>query len=273
MPLVIPLLRAAHVQPALAVTAMTTALAVSAGRGASSVWVALALLSGQLFVGWSNDWLDRDRDRRSGRSDKPVAAGQVAASAVGVAALVAVAACVPLSLANGWRAGLVHLAAVASAGLYNLRLKATVLSPLPYAFSFGSLPYVVTYGLAGHPAPPPWAPLAASLLGMGAHFVNTLPDQGDDLREGIRGVPQRIGRTPSLLAGASLLLAAGVVLAVLPAGTPGAASLALLAVQAACVAALVVVARLGHERAAWSLTLASAALAVALLLAQGSSLA
>lgn len=263
----IPLLRAAHVQPALAVTAMTTALAVSAGRGVSSVWVALALLSGQLFVGWSNDWLDRDRDRRSGRSDKPVAAGQVSASVVGRAAVVAVVACVPLSLAIGVRPGLVHLAAVASAGLYNLRLKATLLSPLPYAFSFGSLAYVAA------DSPPGWAPLAASLLGMGAHFVNTLPDQGDDLREGIRGLPQRIGRTPSLVTGATLLLAAGIVLAVLPSGPPRAASLALLAAQASCVAALVVVARLGHERAAWSLTLASAALAVALLLAQGSALA
>ncbi|HEX8001913.1 MAG TPA: UbiA family prenyltransferase [Mycobacteriales bacterium] len=268
----IPLLRASHVQPAVAVTAMTTALAVAAGRGWSSVWVALALLSGQLFVGWSNDWLDRERDRRSGRSDKPIAAGEVAASAVGRAALVAVALCVPLSLANGWRAGLVHLAAVASAGLYNLRVKATVASPLPYAFSFGSLPYVVTYGLPGHPAPRPWAPLAASLLGMGAHFVNTLPDQGDDLREGIRGLPQRIGRTPSLLCGAALLLAAGVALAVLPDGGPGAA-IVLLGAQAACVAALVVAARLGRERLAWTLTIGSAVLAVALLLAQGSALA
>ena len=268
----IPLLRAAHVQPAVAVTAMTTTLGVTAGRGGSAVWLFLAMLSGQLFVGWSNDWLDRDRDAAAGRRDKPIAAGQVSASAVGAAALVAVGLCVPLSLANGWRAGLVHLAAVASAGLYNLRVKATLLSPLPYAFSFGSLPYVVTYGLPGHPAPPPWAPLAASLLGMGAHFVNTLPDQGDDLREGIRGLPQRMGRTPSLLAGAALLLAAGVVLAVLPAGSPGAA-LVLLVAQAGCVAALVVVARLGYDRAAWSLTIASALLAVALLLAQGSSLA
>ena len=271
MPRVIPLLRASHIQPAVAVTAMTTALAVSAGRGASSAWVALALLSGQLFVGWSNDWLDRDRDRRSGRTDKPVAAGQVSARAVGTAALVALALCVPFSLANGWRAGLVHLAAVASAGLYNLRLKATALSPLPYAVSFGSLPYVVTYGLPSHPRPPGWAPLAASLLGMGAHFVNTLPDQGDDLREGIRGLPQRIGRTPSLLAGAVLLLGAGAVLAIAPEGPPGAA-LPLLAAQAGAVLALVAAARAGHERAAWTLTLASAALAVALLLAQGSAL-
>ena len=58
----IPLLRAAHVQPMLAVTALVTALAVSAGRSFGAGWVCLAILSGQLFIGWSNDWLDRDRD-------------------------------------------------------------------------------------------------------------------------------------------------------------------------------------------------------------------
>jgi 4-hydroxybenzoate polyprenyltransferase len=270
---VLPLLRAAHVQPLLAVTALVTALAVAAGRGAGSVWVCLAILSGQLFVGWSNDWLDRDRDRAAGRTDKPVAAGQVPARVVGAAALVAVALCVPLSLANGWRAGLVHLGAVASAGLYNARLKATPVSPVPYALSFGSLPYFVTLGLPGHPAPPLWAPLGAALLGAGAHFVNTLPDQEADVRLGVRGLPQRIGRTPSLLAGALLLAAAGAVLALLPAGSPRPATLALLATQLAAVAGVVAAARMDHARGAWTLTLVAAALAVALLLARGSALA
>ena len=262
----IPLLRAAHVQPAVAVTAMTTALAVSAGRGWSSVWVALALLSGQLFVGWSNDWLDRDRDRRGGRTDKPVAAGEVPASRVGAAALLALAACVPLSLAIGVRPGLVHLAAVASAGLYNLRLKATVASPLPYAFSFGSLAYVVA------PSPPAWAPLAAALLGTGAHFVNTLPDQENDLREGIRGLPQRIGRTPSLVTGALLLLAAASILAFAPPGEPGAVVVALFVGHVGSAGTLLVLARRGNERAAWTPTIVAAVFAVALLVAQGSAL-
>lgn len=269
----IPLLRASHVQPMLAVTALVTALAVAAGRGWGSVWVGLAILSGQLFTGWSNDWLDRSRDAASGRSDKPIAAGQVSASLVGWCALVAFVACVPLSLANGWRAGLVHVGAVVSAGLYNLRLKATPVSPLPYAVSFGSLPWFVTLGLPGHPLAPAWAPLGAALLGMGAHFVNTLPDQDDDLRQGVRGLPQRIGRSASLLAGALLLAAAGVVLAVLPPGTPRRATRVLLAVQLLAVLGVVVAGRRGGGRAAWTLTLVTAALAVVLLLAQGARLA
>ena len=52
----------------------------------------------------------------------------------------AAALCVPLSFAMGWAAGAAHLVAVASAAGYNLGLKATALSPLPYALSFGLVP-------------------------------------------------------------------------------------------------------------------------------------
>ncbi len=269
----VPLLRAAHLQPALAVTVMTTALGVFAGRGGSAGWLFLAMLTGQLFVGWSNDWLDYARDVAAGRSDKPVAAGQVSRRAVGLAAVVAAALCVPLSLLNGALAGLVHLAAVASAGAYNAWLKRTPLSPVPYAVSFGSLPYFVTLGLPGRPLPPWWAPGAAALLGVGAHFVNTLPDQTDDRRLGVYGLPQRVGRTASLLAGALLLLGAGLLLAVAPAGAPSALAYVLAALQVAAVVAVVAAARLGRERDAWTLTLVAAGLAVALLLANGASLA
>jgi 4-hydroxybenzoate polyprenyltransferase len=262
------LLRASHLQPALAVTAMTTALAVRAGRGWGAIWVALAMLSGQAFVGWSNDWLDRDRDRAAGRTDKPVAAGAVGSRAVGFAAVGAVLLCVPLSLANGLLAGAVHLGAVASAGAYNAWLKRTLASWLPYAVSFLSLPYFVSFGLPGHPAPPWWMPVAAALLGVGAHFVNTLPDQADDVRLGVRGLPQRIGRTPSLVCGAVLLVAAGALLAVAPRGSSGGALL-LLGAQVAAVAGVVFCAVVRRDRAAWSLTILSALLAVALLLVQG----
>src|SRR3954469_18999225 len=123
-----PLIQACHPEPTAAVTAITTALAVSAGRGAGSAWVAAALLSGQLSIGWSNDWIDADRDRRSGRPDKPVVRGELAPQTLRAAALSAAAACVPLSLAMGAEAGILHLLAVAAAWAYNLRLKSTWLS-------------------------------------------------------------------------------------------------------------------------------------------------
>jgi 4-hydroxybenzoate polyprenyltransferase len=267
---VIGLVRACHWQPTLAVTAIATSLALSVGRGAGALLVAAAVVTGQLSVGWSNDYIDRHRD--VGRDDKPIATGDVNASTVRRAALGAIIVCVPLSLASGWRAGAVHVAAVGAAWAYNLGLKATVLSPVPYLVAFGLLPAFVTLGKVGHPLPPMWAFIGAALLGCGAHFVNTLSDLDDDLRFGIRGLPQRLGASASLIIGALLLDAAALILALAPAGPPGVAVLGLLVLAMLLVVGLIVAARRGHPKAAWYLTLATALLAVTLLLANGSAL-
>jgi 4-hydroxybenzoate polyprenyltransferase len=206
---------ACHLGPTVAVTALAAALAVSAD--ARPVRVCLAFLTGQLSVGWSNDWVDAERDRAVARPDKPVVQG-LPVAAVRTAALLAATACVPLSLALGWRAGLAHLVAVASAWAYNLGLKATLLSWLPFALSFGLVPNVIT--LVRHVAAPWWATAAGALLGVGAHAANVLPDLAQDALTGVRGLPQRLGaRGASLLAGVCLVTASLVLspLAVVPA--------------------------------------------------------
>ena len=266
----IGLVRACHWQPTLAVTAIATSLALSVGRGTGALLVVAAVVTGQLSVGWSNDYIDRHRD--ADRDDKPIATGDVSAAVVQRAALVALIVCVPLSLASGWRAGAVHLAAVAAAWMYNLGLKATVLSPVPYIVAFGLLPAFVTLGKVGHPLPPVWAFVGAALLGCGAHFVNTLSDLDDDLRFGIRGLPQRLGAATSLRLGALLLDAAALTLALAPPGHPSMATLVLLILAIFFVVGRIVAARHGHPKAAWYLTLATALLAVTLLLANGSAL-
>ena len=119
------LLRASHFQPTLAVTVITGVLAAVAGRGLGTVAVVAAVLAGQLSVGWSNDWIDRDRDLRAGRDDKPIVSGAVAATVVERAAITALVLTVPLSLLSGWRAASVHLVAVLAAWAYNLGLKRT----------------------------------------------------------------------------------------------------------------------------------------------------
>jgi len=269
---VIPLLRACHLQPTLAVTAIATTLAVSAGRGAGSAWVALAVLAGQLSVGWSNDYLDRDRDRLAGRADKPIVAGGVAARTVGAGAVAAAVLCVPLSLLSGWRAGSIHLAAVAVAWAYNGWLQGTVASVVPYALAFGVLPAFVTLGLPGHPWPPAWATCAAALMGSGAHFVNPLPDLGGDASTGIRGLAHRVGPAGSLFLGALLMASATAVLVAAPPGGLGGVGWALASAAAAAAGGVVGVGLTGRLRAAWSLTLGVAVLNVAVFLARGGSL-
>jgi 4-hydroxybenzoate polyprenyltransferase len=195
----------------LAVTAISIGYALSLHRSPHGiVLVGLAVLAGQLSTGWQNDALDADEDRRNERRAKPIVAGSVARSSVAAAALIAGAVCVPLSLASGWRAGAIHLGAVAFALAYNLRLKATVLSALCYAAAFGALPVFIACGAPGAPLGPWWAATAAAALGIGAHVVNTLPDREADLASGTLGLPQRMSlRTDALLAGGAFVGAAG----------------------------------------------------------------
>jgi len=161
---------------------------------------------------------------------------------------------VPLSLLSGWRAAVVHLVAIGSAWAYNLWLKATVVSPLPYAVSFGLLPAFVTLGLPGHPWPRPAVMVATGLLGVGAHFVNTLADREDDARSGIVGLPQRMSARWALVTGVGLLTSCAVTIRLLGGRAPLAQSVLLATTLLA--AALVVVTTLrDRPRAAWSWTL------------------
>ncbi|MEU9148872.1 UbiA family prenyltransferase, partial [Streptomyces sp. NPDC048349] len=214
------LLAACHPLPAAAVTLFTAALAAAAGHGpAGGAAAAGAVAAGQLSVGWCNDRADLRRDLAVGRRDKPLVAGTVSPAAVTRAAGLALLVCVPLSLAAGLLAGAVHLLGVAAAWGYNLRLKGTAASWLPYALAFGLLPAFVTLGLPGAPWPPPWLTLAAALLGAGAHFANVLPDIADDLATGVVGLPQRLGARRSAALAALLVLGSA---AALVAGPPGA---------------------------------------------------
>lgn len=227
----VALAKAAHPFPSLAVTAAATLLATGAGNSASTcVLVAAAVLAGQLSVGWSNDRIDLDRDRRVGHPGKPVAAGEVSLWSVNVAIVLAVVATVVLSLLLGWRAGGAYLVAVAAAWAYNAWLKRTWLSWLPYTVGFALLPAVATFALPDRPAPAGWVVAAAGLVGTAVNFVNALPHLADHPLSDVHGAPDRLGAHVSLLIGAGLILASSVVVAVLPPRAPDALSWAQLAV-------------------------------------------
>jgi 4-hydroxybenzoate polyprenyltransferase len=260
------LLRACHPEPTAAVTAMITALAVTTGRDVPGVLaVAAAVLAGQLSIGWLNDALDAHRDAAVGRTDKPVAAGVVSVRTVGIAAAVAAAVSVPLSFVSGPLAGAVHLVAVAAGWAYDVGLKATRWSVLPYVVCFGLLPVFVVLGLPGSPAPPWWLPATGALLGAGAHFANVLPDLDDDAATRVRGLPHRLGAARSRVAAALLLLAATVVLA-LAAPLPAVLAWTVPTLAAVVLAAGFRAGRRAGSRAPFRAVLAVAAIAVLLLL-------
>jgi len=208
------LARACHPLPTAAMTVVITVIAWSVGwRWPGLLGVAVAVLLGQLSVGWSNDAIDADVDRRAGRAEKPTVAGDVSPRllwALACTALVAAAA------ASWWVAGLVggsfHVVAVLLAWSYNAGLSRTVWSWLPYALAFGCVPPFLTYGL-DRSAPPAWLVVVFALVGVSAHLANALPDVESDRAAGLGGAVVRWGPRASATTAWLLLAVATVVLA------------------------------------------------------------
>lgn len=217
----VALLKASHAEPGAAVTLAMTLLAVGVGhRGWAVAGVAAAIGATQLSVGWVNDWLDADRDRATGRTDKPVASGAVSRRTVGLAGLIASLAIPLLGLPFGPAATVCITLVGIFALLYDWPLKSTPLSIVPYLLAFGLMPAFVVLALPGHPWPPAWLVAAGALLGGGAHFANVLPDLADDAATGVVGLPHRLGAAWSQVAAAALLLAATLTLVFGPPGPP-----------------------------------------------------
>jgi 4-hydroxybenzoate polyprenyltransferase len=172
---------------------MATVLAAEAApRGFGPVLVAPAMLAGQLSVGWSNDACDAALDIAAGRTDKPVARGEVTVSALWVAAAVSLAASLAMAAAiSQVTLGLMVLI-IGAAWAYNLGLKSTPWSGAMYLLGFGPLPAYAASTLPGQPAPRLALCVAAGLVGLGAHFANVLPDLDGDQEAGVRGLPQLV---------------------------------------------------------------------------------
>lgn len=206
---VLSLLLASHPGPTVVVTVIATLLGVGLGYPPGRLLLlALAILCGQLSIGWSNDWLDAARDRAVERRDKPAARGDVSIATVRVSAFVALAAAVLLTIPLGPGALVAHVVAIAGGWAYNLGLKSTVASFVPFAVSFGVLPAIATLGQEQPALPQWWVFAAGALLGVAAHVTNVLPDLEDDARTGISGLPHRLGaRLGGLLAFAALAVA------------------------------------------------------------------
>lgn len=258
-----------HPGPSLAVTAVTVVLAIGVGLAPLQVvLLGLAMLLGQFSVGLSNDWIDAARDRAAGRSDKPVATGAISVSLVRASAFATAGLALVLTAPLGVLPLAAHAVFVVSAWSYNVWLKKTSLSVLPYIVSFGLLPLLVTACLPAWAAW--WAIGAGALLGVAAHFANVLPDLEADAATGVHGLPHRLGARLSGLVIAVSLAAASALLFI---GVPDTLHLAGLVLGIALAAACAVLVLRGVEsRLLFRLIIAAALVDVVLLAVSGSSL-
>jgi len=190
---------ATHLPQTLAMVLVATLGAYLLGvSGAQILLVALAVLSGQVSVGWSNDYIDSKVDKQLNRPDKPVVRDQLDPNALRVPIILALIAVVPLSFAAaGWVGGAAHLLAVASAWAYNLYLSRTIWSWVPYTVSFGLLMVFIFQAASATLWPSPLVMLVAALVGIVAHLLNALPDIDRDKASGVGGLAVSLGKRGS----------------------------------------------------------------------------
>jgi 4-hydroxybenzoate polyprenyltransferase len=209
--------RSSHPGPSVVVTLVAVTLGIAAGLEPWRIAVlGVAILSGQLSVGISNDAIDAARDTATGRADKPIARGDVSLRAAWIAASVTLVLALVLSCVLGWGMGLAHLIALASAWSYNAGLKSTPISVVPFIVSFGLLPSLVTLSADPPSVAAGWAWVAGAALGVAIHLTNVLPDLEDDAQTGVRGLPHRLGRRASAVLAAGALVVGAIAVLIGP---------------------------------------------------------
>jgi len=264
--------RATHPIPSAAVAVIVVVLGVAVGL---EPWrlalVGLTVFANQLSVGLSNDWLDADRDRAVGRTDKPVALGVLAVGPVRTVAITLAVVSLVLSVPLGWGAA-ANLVFLAAGWSYNAIFKLGPLSVLPYAIGFGSIPLIATLSRADPALASPWAILAGALLGVSAHFANVLPDLADDRRTGVNGLPHRLGRRTVGLVISVALVGASASIVLGPGPAPLAQYIALALSLGLAIACAVLVVVRPASRTIFLLTIVGALVNVVLLVTAGERL-
>lgn len=219
--------RLVHPAPTLAVTTLSGALGgillAQAGRAldAAWIWTVVAVFGSQVFVGATNDLVDRARDTAAGRVSKPLAAGALSPGAAVWIASVGLAVQLAASLRLGLPFLLLGLIAAGSALVYNLWLSRTPWSVAPYLVSFGVLPLWIATGVGVPLDRVAIAPLLVAPFAAAAHLANALRDFEADAAQGSRNLAQVLGRPRAFALAWGMALGVGLAVgAALLAGGP-----------------------------------------------------
>ena len=199
---VVGLAIATHFGPLLLVVTISFCLAISQLSFPKSFQIALAIFAGQCVVGWTNDLIDHPRDHAAGRIKKPLVHEAVTRRELQIGVAIAMTAAILLSFFGplGIKGGLLHMLGIGSATAYNFGVKATWFSPLPYAISFGALPWAIYLASGKHPST--WLFVDFISISLAFHFLNVIKDLEWDRNQLVMGLPQRVGKKWSVAAAA-----------------------------------------------------------------------
>jgi 4-hydroxybenzoate polyprenyltransferase len=171
----------------------------------------LAMVVLQGGIGATNDLVDAPRDSGH-KPNKPIPAGLVSRRAATLVAVTGFAAGLALAGATAGPTGIVLGLVVIAVGLaYDLRLKGTAWSWLPFAVGIPILPVFGWLGATGT-LPPAFLVLLPAAVAAGAALAiaNTLVDVERDRAAGIRSIAIALGPTTAWLIHVGLLDAVGV---------------------------------------------------------------
>jgi len=203
------LLKASHFGPTLLVTAISFGFATYYWWEGPAYVIAFGVFTGQLVVGWSNDLYDYEDDLRHDRQNKPLVAQNISKETLQrwLRFMVPFSFIANLLGPLGIKGGLVYMLGIACGVAYNFYFKFSPLSPLPYAIAFAALPSSIA--ISKEITPPTWMWLGGALFGMAAHFINVIKDMKEDRISEIRGLPQILGTTKSIIV-SLVLIALGI---------------------------------------------------------------
>lgn len=199
-------LRLVHPFPSILDAAVVAAVAAAAGASLARVGLlAVSMLLLQLGIGTVNDWADAPADARA-QPGKPIPSGLVGRRAAGWLGVVLVAAGLVAAAAAGPVALTVAGLGLAAGLAYDLRLKGTRWSWVPYAIGIPLLPVFAWAGATGE-LPATFVvlvPLAAA-AGASLALANAVADLERDEAAGVETIATVLGVERARRAGAALM--------------------------------------------------------------------
>ena len=162
----------------------------------------------QLSISALNDWADRESDAL-GERRRPVALGRVSSRAALIVAVIFAIASLAAAVAFGWSSVLLVAAGLAAGWSYDLFLKPTPFSVVPFAIGFPLLAVWVSVA-ADRPLRAPLVLFLGGVpLAVAIHLADAIPDREIDARAGVR-TPAVVLPYPVAEIVAGVLLFAGI---------------------------------------------------------------
>ena len=196
--------RIVHPFPTLLNVAATAMLAFVAVGGVPPAWLLsrmlLTMLFAQCAIGVVNDICDEALDA-SAKPWKPIPAGLVSRRVATVLAAALIAAAAALASTLGLAGFLLAMLGLSCGLAYDIWLKRSILSAVPFMVAIPTLPLWVWATLDEWQDELLWVIPLGALIGLSLHLANTLPDIDDDRAFGVEGLAHRLGARGSMVVG------------------------------------------------------------------------